>query len=137
MTTGIQQSAEFPFRLVATWISRRARLLELDTLVVSTGALCSLHCRDCGNFIPFLTPKLYDIEKLVTDIRLLARVARIKTIQIRGGEALLHPRLGDLVAACLSLDFEQVCIATNGVGRLPADSAPILRDPRVELRISQ
>lgn len=78
---------------------------------------CTLSCKDCGVMIPYYhQPMHYDKEFILKSIRTLAQcVDAIETINLIGGETLLHPDLGEICQEVAKIDnIYSIIIATNG-----------------------
>lgn len=103
--------------------------------VVSVGPKCSLRCKDCANFVPYLAQALYDLKKVAADLERLARFFTFDVIHIQGGEPFLHPEIGELVAHCLRLDVKTLQLATNGVANV-GKHLEVLKHPKIVVRIS-
>ena len=71
--------------------------IHIPYLVVITGQKCTLRCKDCGNFTPYLPQTHYNINDLCDDINKFSSVARITLLQIQGGEALIFPMFKELL----------------------------------------
>lgn len=75
-------------------------MVRLNGLVVLVGLGCTLRCRDCGNHMPYIPSphrRPTDIDQLQSDLRLLAGRLTCGTIQIQGGEPLVHPALPEII----------------------------------------
>lgn len=62
-------------------------------LVLITNYHCSLYCRDCGNFIPYVPShfkRFYRVEQIKLDIDALSKVMHVNKLQLQGGESLLQ-----------------------------------------------
>ena len=73
-------------------------LLEFEFLEVWVGQCCTLKCKHCFHLIPYLKKhNIYDIDELISDIRKICKVAKIKNLTIGGGEPLTNPNLDKLL----------------------------------------
>jgi hypothetical protein len=108
-------------------------------LVLSTGTACSLRCRDCSNFGPYLEAVRYDTGAVITGLRRFAgAVERIGELQIQGGEPFLHDGLAAIVLAARALPVvERVVVATNGMQAMRPDVVEACRTPAVSVRIAR
>ena len=114
---------------------KRARI-PVPFMVLITGQKCTLRCRDCGNFTPFLPQTFYDFETLCSDIDKLFRVVKIGTLQLQGGEALVYPDLVGLLKCLKGRGVTNLVIATNGTRLLTADQIEAMIEAKVSVRIS-
>ncbi|MFH1115735.1 MAG: radical SAM protein [Pseudomonadota bacterium] len=110
--------------------------VEIPFLVLSTGTKCSLRCRNCGNFIPYLPQTLYPIQTIRRTLGTLAEVSNIHTVQIQGGEALLHPELPSIVELCSGFRIPEIVVVTNGTRTMSASLIKALTKSQARLRIS-
>ncbi|MDR2396185.1 MAG: radical SAM protein [Endomicrobium sp.] len=96
----------------------------LDYLVLVTGQQCTLMCKDCGNFSPFLRHlfPFYTYKSLRKDLEILKQiVSKIKLLQIQGGEFFIHPEALDIIRYVQGQSIvEEIVIATNGT-IIPSD----------------
>ncbi|HGG0417962.1 TPA: CDP-glycerol glycerophosphotransferase family protein [Clostridium sporogenes] len=92
--------------------------INLDLLCISVGQLCSLKCKDCGNFSPYAPSdtKIYKIDKLKKHLKcVLNNIDYLETLQIQGGEPFLYNNLVQLIEFARSFkNIKNIVIATNG-----------------------
>lgn len=110
-------------------------------LVLITNRVCNLRCRDCGTLTPYLNqaslPGYFDVVKVEQDLRALAKVLRVRTVQLQGGEALLHPQIAQMVRAVADSGIgSRIVLATNATRMLDEKLASVLRDTGALVRIS-
>lgn len=97
---------------------RRHEKVELGFLVVWVGTKCTLHCKACANMIPYAKQVDYDIEDVIKDLKRVLKYAKVKKIQIQGGEPFLNKGIIKLIRIIDKLDVEEILITTNGTVRL-------------------
>lgn len=113
-------------------VDRRERV---PFLVVITGQKCTLRCKDCANFSPYLPQEYYSIETVCDDFQKLARIACVSNLQIQGGEALISPGLVKLLK-CVQPASRAISIATNGTRLLSQKQIEVIKSVRASVRIS-
>ncbi|TLD82015.1 radical SAM protein [Helicobacter sp. MIT 05-5293] len=118
----------------------RAYLNELSNLVLITGQNCSLKCKNCANFSPYLakTMPFYPYEEICQDLQAITEECRILHLGIQGGEFFLHPNaLQILEYIANNPRIQQVTIATNAT-IIPKDSllAIIKQSNKIAVRLS-
>jgi len=91
--------------------------LEIPNVEMPITTRCNLHCRDCGNLIPFFPkPVDFDINRLTKDVGdFLGNVDRVHRFIIMGGETFLYRELHKLVSHLIKQDkIDLVHLFTNG-----------------------
>lgn len=78
------------------WIYSRKKV-HLNFLELWVGQSCTLKCRDCLHMIPYVRPKIYDIEDLIRDCKRLFRICQVDYISVLGGEPLTNRKLYRLI----------------------------------------
>jgi uncharacterized radical SAM superfamily Fe-S cluster-containing enzyme len=111
---------------------------SMGTLVFITGQGCTLKCRNCANFSPYLAKKypFYKYEDIINDLDIMTRNIKIRNkIQIQGGEFLIHPKLLDIIKYVKqNQKIPLLSIATN---RTVVPSNEVLKEMvGIEFRIS-
>jgi len=79
---------------------------------------CNLNCKCCSHYSPLAKENFYNIDSLERDFQQLSQLADKKvnfTINLIGGEPLLHPQLIDIMMLCRKYFDSDVIINTNGV----------------------
>jgi hypothetical protein len=110
--------------------------IPIPLVVFILGQRCTLRCRDCGNFTPYLPQTFYDLESIWDDFTKLLSVADLARCQIQGGEPLIHPEFIELCRRLRILRPGQVYFATNGTRLLSSGQIEALRAIDASLRIS-
>jgi len=109
-------------------------------LVLITNYQCSLRCRDCGNFIPYVPghfKRFYRVEQIKLDIDALSKVMNVNKLQLQGGESLLHPNLDQIIAVVAkSAIASYIELTTNATLLMDDKVLKACRDFSVEVRIS-
>lgn len=111
----------------------------ISNIVVIVGQNCTLKCKDCANFSPYLSQILpfYPAQEIIDDMQELIKEAQIAYLQFQGGEFFYHPDAQEILAFALaSPRIHSICIATNAT-IIPKDSMlELLANPKVIVRIS-
>ena len=96
----------------------------ISNIVVIVGQNCTLKCKDCANFSPYLSKILpfYPTQEIIADMQELIKEAQIAYLQFQGGEFFYHPDAREILAfAVRSPRIHSICIATNAT-IIPKDS---------------
>lgn len=111
----------------------------ISNIVVIVGQNCTLKCKDCANFSPYLSKILpfYPAQEIIADMQELIEEAQIAYLQFQGGEFFYHPNAQEILSFALaSPRIHSICIATNAT-IIPKDSMlDLLANPKVIVRIS-
>lgn len=118
----------------------KAHVYLLRNIVVITGQNCSLKCKNCANFSPYLakTIPFYPHEEICQDVQAITDECQILRLQLQGGEFFLHPNaLQILEYIANNPRIHQVTIATNAT-ILPKDSllGIIKQSGKISVRLS-
>lgn len=118
----------------------KAHVYLLRNIVVITGQNCSLKCKNCANFSPYLakTIPFYPHEEICQDLQAITDACQILRLQLQGGEFFLHPNaLQILEYIANNPRIHQVTIATNAT-IIPKDSllAIIKQSGKFSVRLS-
>ena len=118
----------------------KAHVYLLRNIVVITGQNCSLKCKNCANFSPYLakTIPFYPYEEICQDLQAITDECQILRLQLQGGEFFLHPNaLQILEYVANNPRIHQVTIATNAT-IVPKDSllAIIKQSGKISIRLS-
>ena len=107
---------------------------RVDQIYLGITTKCSLRCRDCSMFIPYVaSPCHYDSNDIMADLnKVLNSLQHVRTVYFFGGEPLLHPHLGNMVHSLKDENrIDRISIITNGT-ILPGED--VLRAMRDEKR---
>lgn len=127
------------FRTVARSLGLKRQYL-VNRLRVMVTSRCSLRCKECSAFVPYVTAPCDDEwDKVVLDIqKFLDAAEAIQEVELFGGEPLVHPDLSKIVGALKNEPrIAQISIITNGT-ILPEHRLveAMKADPRIIFRIS-
>ena len=90
---------------------------RIDQIFLNITTKCSLRCRDCSLFIPYVTsPCHYPAKDIMTDLnRVLDCLQHVRIINFYGGEPLLHPDLAWMIRSLQEEKrVDRISIITNG-----------------------
>ena len=96
---------------------RREKRVVLSRVTIVVTMRCTLNCDKCVVMVPDLTiPKDIPLDVLLDDLRaLFACVDKIYTLTISGGEALIHPKLDEIIRFCAgSGKINDIILQSNG-----------------------
>jgi hypothetical protein len=113
--------------------------LEIPHVEMHITTRCNLHCRDCGNLIPFFPhPVDFDINRLTKDVAdFLGNVDRVHRFIIMGGETFLYRELYRLVSYLIQQNkIGLVHLFTNGSIIPEADILHLLQHRKILVTIS-
>ncbi len=99
----------------------RAHKVKLDYHIVGQ---CNLRCAGCGQNSPFRRKDLTPLSVFEEDVERLAKIMRVDTLYLLGGEPLLHPEIVEFARVARRAGLaEQVGVWTNGLllARQPDD----------------
>lgn len=108
---------EEAFRLLVTLNLPYAENLTFFHIGLSVTQICTMNCKDCCAFIPYIEKKKHFHKDVIFNSMkyFLNNIDGVYSIGLVGGEALLHP---DIIELCEALsDYKNVLsirIATNG-----------------------
>lgn len=91
----------------------------IESMCIINTNICTLKCRGCSTMTPQVEPKLrknFEVDDLKWSIKQLSKIAdAVNSIEILGGEPLLHPQLAETIY-CLreQPNIFQIVIDTNG-----------------------
>ena len=115
--------------------------LKIDVHVVEH---CNLNCKGCTHFSPIAKPEYLDIVDFSNNIKHLTKIEKsIGSIQLLGGEPLLHPRLSEIINVTRkNLSKTNIHIITNGIlltneKKLPVDFWETCKKNNVLIRITK
>lgn len=137
-------SKEYAIRNVeqylAAIVEQRAMSGKIDQVFLNITTKCSLRCRDCSLFIPYVTsPCNYCADEIIADFRkVLDTLNHVRIVNFYGGEPLLHPDLALMIRSLRDeRRIDRISIITNGTIVPPEDVLNAMRDEnRFMVRIS-
>ena len=90
--------------------------IRADYFTLDITEICSLNCKYCGAFIPYIRGAHYSLDECVKSVRRMAAIVeQIGCITIQGGEPFLHPQFSEICYNICSIDkVNEIRIATNG-----------------------
>ena len=113
---------------------------SLDQIYLNITTKCSLRCRDCSVFIPYVKEKCnYDSTTVMKDFySVLNCLEHIRIVNFYGGEPLLHPELAKMIRMLKDeTRIERISIITNGTILPNEELLDVLEhDKRTLIRIS-
>ncbi len=92
----------------------------INKMIIKTGSACSLKCKKCGEFNPYLAEKgkafSVSMEQLTKDVMKVAQaVDSISLIDVAGGEALIHQDLYIFIQNMINVkNINKIHIISNG-----------------------
>jgi organic radical activating enzyme len=113
--------------------------VHMARLVVVLGTKCSLRCKECNNLMPHFKPqKDLDRSVILNSLETLtAQTGSILKCELIGGEPFLSNNLKELLEyAICNPSIDSVEITTNGTVIPTEDVIPLLKKPKVLVRIS-
>ena len=113
---------------------------EVDQIFLNITTKCSLRCRDCSMFIPYVSnPVVYDANIIMDDLfKVIDALGHVRVLNFYGGEPLLHPELSKMIAQLEGNErIDRISIITNAT-ILPDEQLlnVLKKDKRVWMRIS-
>ena len=92
--------------------------LYFPYLVLLVTLKCTLNCRHCVLFTPYLPREQkvdFELDRVKKDIDLLASALYVYNFQLQGGEPLLHKNIGEIITHIMESGVAyMVNISTNG-----------------------
>ncbi len=79
---------------------------------------CNLCCKGCDHFAPIARERFVSLEDITSDLARMSKLfdADVDRIEVLGGEPLLHPQLGQILAeARKHFPETQIRLVTNGI----------------------
>lgn len=90
-------------------------MLSRNNLFFDLADHCTLSCKGCGRYSPHLPPAFPSFENFKSDLSALARVMKVKTLRLQGGEPLLNKQATEFVKFAKETQIaELVFMVTNG-----------------------
>lgn len=88
---------------------------NIRSLVVWMGTCCTLKCRNCCNWIPYIGNNKYGGQAIVDDLKYITESVHIGTVQLQGGEPFLYTDLDVVIKyVARNSNIDNIEIATNG-----------------------
>lgn len=120
---------EFMIRSIENYLSnilaQKVPDSSIDEICLDITTECSLRCRDCAAFIPYVaSPRHYPAKEIMAGLnKVLDSIQHIENVLFCGGEPLLHPELAGMIRG-LKDDkrIDRISIVTNGT-ILPSEDA--------------
>lgn len=113
---------------------------KIDQIFLNITTKCSLCCRDCSMFIPYVTsPCNYDANVIMNDFfNVLDCLGHIRIVNFYGGEPLLHPHLAEMIEKLKDDNrIDRISIITNATIMLNEKLLSVLEnEKRTWVRIS-
>lgn len=136
-------SPEYVMRCVEFYMSsmlfHTADTLLLRSVTIFLTSVCSLRCRECSSFTPYIeTPRHYDAAGLLKNLDIVLEVfGSLERVTLLGGEPLLHPDLGQILRQ-INRDgrIELITAVTNGTIMPGQDVLLEMQNPKFIMRIS-
>ena len=120
--------------------SKEEHFLIPDCLIHVITDICNLKCRNCNQFLPYLTHKKGDVpaEKILYELKTLLRyVDYFPLYDFMGGETFMHKELNIILKEALKeKKIGRIQLATNGTLLPQPKLAEVLSDDRISLLIS-
>lgn len=134
---------EFATRMIENALRNYAMYLDKGSLIEDLFFVitdkCTLNCKNCDGYIPYHThPRNDNVCTLFASYEKVIHVCKkVKTINIMGGETLLHPDLPEIVQFFVNDSrCDAVTLISNGT-ILPAPKlVEVLKSPKVVFRLS-
>lgn len=100
---------------LANFIKYSFRKLTVPFFEVWVGQSCSMRCKECCHLIPYVKPKLYDMDRVISDCNKMLEICNIPYFSILGGEPFCHKELYKLLLFVeRRKDIPDGKIVTNG-----------------------
>ncbi len=90
---------------------------RIDQIFLNITTRCSLRCRDCSLFIPYVaSPCDYPADEIMRDFNnVLSALGHVRIVNFYGGEPLLHPELAKMIRSLRQEHrIDRISIITNG-----------------------
>jgi hypothetical protein len=90
--------------------------IELYSIEYNLTEHCNLRCHGCDHNSPLMPERYADLDEFRRDLSALAPALDLETINLIGGEPLLHPQLCDFIRAARDAGLARtVTVISNGV----------------------
>lgn len=118
------------YRLVGREMARVKKPLIIPYIEVTVSAQCTLHCRDCANFMQhYNKPAPMNLEEVKSWCdAFLDAVDHVLTFRVMGGEPLMQKRLPELIAYLVNHPkIQHLQIVSNATLRVPKEILDLFR----------
>lgn len=136
-------SPEYAMRCVEFYMSsmlfNTADTLLLRSVTIFITSVCSLRCRECSSFTPYIeTSRHYDAAGILKSLDVILNVfGSLERVTLLGGEPLLHPELKEILCRINHEDrIELVTAVTNGTVLPKREALLEMKNPKFIMRIS-
>lgn len=102
---------------LAAVLEQKTSCGRIDQIFLNITTRCSLRCRDCSLFIPYVSsPCDYPADEIMSDFsKALNVLGHVRVVNFYGGEPLLHPELASMVRGLKQNSrIDRISIITNG-----------------------
>ena len=118
--------------------------LSVQVLEIIVSSRCTLDCKYCGQQAGETKRKFpkkyrdYPLEEIKESIDAVMDILDVVgTFSIIGGEAFIHPDIGEIIRHCLTKDnVAIIAITTNGVCKISDELLEMIKDDRVKINFS-
>lgn len=125
---------------MAALYEQEKRTNGIDQIFLNITTKCTLRCRDCSMFIPYvLEPCSYDAEIILEDfLKVLDVVGHVRIVNLYGGEPMVHPELSMMISKLENENrIDRISIITNATVLPDEELLNVLeKDKRIKVRIS-
>ncbi len=111
----------------------------IERLMFVITDVCTLNCRNCDGYIPFIkTPKYDSLSTIIDSYNKIMSVCKfVETIDLLGGEPLTHPEIDKITDYFVNdTRCSRVMIISNGTIIPNEGLIRVLKSPKCTLRIS-
>lgn len=119
---------------------QRTQNYHVDTLFVHVTTHCTLRCKNCCSFIPYVpAPCNYKAADIIEDVfKVLSAAGHIRVVNFYGGEPLLHPDLDSMIRSLRTVrEVDTITVISNAT-LMPSQEllAAMKEEPRFIMRLS-
>lgn len=107
---------------IDSYVRKYIPRVQLHRISVHLTEHCNLNCQCCDNFSPIAEPEYADLKQMEKDFARLSQLSHaegslgIRTIELMGGEPLLHPQICDFLTMTRRyFPNNDIRILTNGI----------------------
>lgn len=140
----LDMSPEYAWRTAQQYLEvvreQKTQNYHIDTLFVHVTTRCTLRCKNCCSYIPYVpTPCNYEADEIIEDIlKVLSAAGHIRVVNFYGGEPLLHPNLAFMVRSLKAVrEIDTISVISNAT-LMPDQEllAAMKEEPRFIMRLS-